>query len=61
MPTRPFLVTEWAEFEDLDLDAVKKAMAAANFVDLRNVFSPAKMESGRLQLSQHWSAAGGVG
>lgn len=39
------LVTEWAEFEDLDLDEVKAAMAAPNFVDLRNVFSPAKMEA----------------
>lgn len=39
------LVTEWAEFEDLDFDAVKSVMKAANFVDLRNVFSPANMQA----------------
>lgn len=39
------LVTEWAEFEELDLDMVKAAMTSANFVDLRNVFSPAKMQA----------------
>ncbi|WP_425405630.1 UDP-glucose dehydrogenase family protein [Hwanghaeella sp.] len=39
------LVTEWAEFEELDFEAVKAAMSAANLVDLRNVFSPAKMKA----------------
>jgi UDPglucose 6-dehydrogenase len=39
------LITEWNEFRSLDLDRVRKAMAAPVLVDLRNVYSEA--EAGR--------------
>ncbi|MDH4210189.1 MAG: UDP-glucose/GDP-mannose dehydrogenase family protein [candidate division WOR-3 bacterium] len=38
------LVTEWAEFEKMDLQKVKKAMRQPVFVDGRNVFQPEKMK-----------------
>ncbi len=38
------LVTEWAEFEKMDLRKVKNAMRQPVFVDGRNVFKPGKME-----------------
>ncbi len=38
------LVTEWSEFRDLDLTAVKATMAGNAFVDLRNVFTETLME-----------------
>ncbi len=38
------LVTEWPEFEKMDLQKVKKAMRQPVFVDGRNVFRPEKMK-----------------
>jgi len=38
------LVTEWSEFEKMDLQKVKKAMRQPVFVDGRNVFDPEKMK-----------------
>lgn len=38
------IVTEWSEFEGMDLNAVKAAMVAPNVVDGRNVYDPIKMK-----------------
>jgi UDPglucose 6-dehydrogenase len=41
------LVTEWNQFRNLDLDRVRKALRQPVFIDLRNVYEPARMkESG---------------
>ncbi len=37
------VVTEWSEFEGLDLEEMKKLMAAPNIVDGRNMYQPKKM------------------
>lgn len=38
------IVTEWNEFEGIDLAKVKAAMARPNIVDGRNIYDPAKMK-----------------
>ena len=38
------LATEWNQFRRLDLDRIKKSMKIPIFVDLRNVYDPAKMK-----------------
>ena len=38
------LVTEWAEFAELDLAEVKSVMASPVMVDLRNLYSAQKMK-----------------
>jgi UDPglucose 6-dehydrogenase len=38
------LMTEWNQFRNLDLDRLKKEMAAPVMIDLRNVYKSAKME-----------------
>ena len=35
------IVTEWDEFRALDLGRIKSLMAAANLIDLRNIYRPA--------------------
>jgi UDPglucose 6-dehydrogenase len=37
------LVTEWNQFRRLDLDRIKESMRTPIFVDLRNVYDPARM------------------
>jgi len=37
------LVTEWNVFRNLDLDRIKEALTTPTFVDLRNVYNPARM------------------
>jgi UDPglucose 6-dehydrogenase len=37
------IVTEWDAFRALDLERIKKAMAALVLVDLRNIYDPAEM------------------
>ena len=39
------LVTEWNQFRSLDLKRIKSLMNTPNFVDLRNVYRPAELES----------------
>jgi len=39
------LMTEWNQFRNLDLDRIKSALKAPIFVDLRNVYEPARMAS----------------
>ena len=38
------ILTEWNEFKELDLTAVKKALKLPNVVDGRNIYDPAKMK-----------------
>jgi UDPglucose 6-dehydrogenase len=38
------LITEWNQYRALDLDKIKSLMKKPVFVDLRNVYSPAKMK-----------------
>jgi UDPglucose 6-dehydrogenase len=40
-----FIVTEWQEFRDTDLGALKQTLAAPVIFDGRNIFEPADMES----------------
>ena len=37
------LMTEWNQFRNLDMDRIKAALRAPIFVDLRNVYEPARM------------------
>jgi len=37
------LVTEWNVFRNLDLDRIKETLTTPTFVDLRNVYNPARM------------------
>jgi UDPglucose 6-dehydrogenase len=37
------ILTEWPEFATLDLDRVRRALAAPVVVDLRNLYDPAEM------------------
>ena len=37
------LMTEWNQFRNLDLERIKSSMKAPVFVDLRNVYEPARM------------------
>lgn len=39
------LVTEWNQFRNLDLARIKAALRQPLFIDLRNVYEPARMES----------------
>lgn len=39
------LVTEWNEFRNLDLDQLKSTMKSPVFLDLRNVYDPARMKA----------------
>jgi UDPglucose 6-dehydrogenase len=39
------IVTEWNQFRSLDLDRIRSAMQGDTVVDLRNVYSPARMRS----------------
>lgn len=39
------VITEWDEFRALDLDRVKKALAAPVIVDLRNIYETARMKT----------------
>ena len=39
------LITEWNQFRSLDLKRLKAAMAAPNFVDLRNVYRRRELET----------------
>ncbi len=39
------LLTEWDEFRNIDLDAVKQLLKAPNVVDGRNVYDPAEMRA----------------
>jgi UDPglucose 6-dehydrogenase len=39
------LVTEWNQFRNLDLERIKSSLNAPVFVDLRNVYEPARMAS----------------
>jgi UDPglucose 6-dehydrogenase len=39
------ILTEWPEVENIDLDAVKKAMQCPVIIDGRNVFDPADMQA----------------
>lgn len=39
------LMTEWNQYRALDLDKIKEGMRTPIFVDLRNVYDPAKMKS----------------
>jgi UDPglucose 6-dehydrogenase len=39
------LMTEWNQFRNLDLDRIKAALKSPIFVDLRNVYEPARMAS----------------
>ena len=34
------LLTEWAQFRDLDLERIGKAMRNRRLIDLRNVYGP---------------------
>ncbi len=38
------LITEWNQYRALDLQRLKEIMAGAVFVDLRNVYEPARMK-----------------
>jgi UDPglucose 6-dehydrogenase len=38
------LLTEWEQFEKLDLESVKRSMRGRNFFDFRNVFDRKQME-----------------
>ena len=37
------LMTEWNQFRNLDLERIKTALRSPVFVDLRNVYEPARM------------------
>jgi UDPglucose 6-dehydrogenase len=37
------LMTEWNQFRNLDLDRIKAGLRSPVFVDLRNVYEPARM------------------
>jgi UDPglucose 6-dehydrogenase len=39
------LATEWNEFRALNFDRIRKAMKAANLIDLRNVYDPQRMRN----------------
>jgi UDPglucose 6-dehydrogenase len=39
------LLTEWNQFRKLDLERIRKAMAEANFADLRNVYEPEELRA----------------
>jgi UDPglucose 6-dehydrogenase len=39
------LMTEWNQFRNLDLERIKRSLNAPVFVDLRNVYEPARMAS----------------
>ena len=43
MRTPLLLLTEWNEYRGLDLARVKETMGGTVFVDLRNVYEPARM------------------
>src|SRR5262249_55733567 len=46
------LLTEWNEFRGLDLDRVKRLLAAPLVIDLRNIYQPQEMaEAGLSYLS----------
>jgi len=38
------LFTEWNQLRNLELDKIKKLMTKPVFIDLRNVYNPAKMK-----------------
>jgi UDPglucose 6-dehydrogenase len=48
------LMTEWNQFRNLDLDRIKSALKTPVFVDLRNVYEPARMAS----LGFHYTSVG---
>jgi UDPglucose 6-dehydrogenase len=48
------LMTEWNQFRNLDLDRIKAALRAPVFVDLRNVYEPARM----VGLGFHYTSVG---
>jgi UDPglucose 6-dehydrogenase len=48
------LMTEWNQFRNLDLDRIKSALTTPIFVDLRNVYEPARMAS----LGFHYTSVG---
>jgi UDPglucose 6-dehydrogenase len=48
------LMTEWNQFRNLDLDRIKSALKTPIFVDLRNVYEPARMAS----LGFHYTSVG---
>jgi UDPglucose 6-dehydrogenase len=48
------LMTEWNQFRNLDLDRIKSALTTPVFVDLRNVYEPARMAS----LGFHYTSVG---
>jgi UDPglucose 6-dehydrogenase len=39
------LMTEWNQYRALDLDRLKSLMRNPLFIDLRNVYSPQRMQS----------------
>ncbi|MEX2353217.1 MAG: UDP-glucose/GDP-mannose dehydrogenase family protein, partial [Gammaproteobacteria bacterium] len=39
------LLTEWNEYRGLDLKRIRKAMRSNKFIDLRNVYEPARMQA----------------
>jgi UDPglucose 6-dehydrogenase len=39
------LMTEWNQFRNLDLERIKSSLKTPVFVDLRNVYEPARMAS----------------
>ncbi|MBZ0267502.1 UDP-glucose/GDP-mannose dehydrogenase family protein [bacterium] len=49
-----FLLTEWNEYRDLDLDKLTQSMKALNFMDCRNIYDPR-------ELKDHGFAYSGVG
>jgi len=39
------LMTEWNQYRALDLDRLKSLMRTPLFIDLRNVYSPQRMQA----------------
>ncbi|MEK7221724.1 MAG: nucleotide sugar dehydrogenase, partial [Nitrospirota bacterium] len=48
------LMTEWNQFRNLDLERIKSSLTRPVFVDLRNVYEPARMTA----LGFHYSSVG---
>ena len=47
------LATEWNTFRELDLDKIKQLMRDPVFFDLRNVYSPQKLQDLKFAPKQH--------
>jgi UDPglucose 6-dehydrogenase len=54
------ILTDWKEFESLDLARVRENLAAPLVIDGRNLFSRKQMMQAGFKLLQYWPGSGQI-